>query len=165
MLETGAAAPGFEVPGSDGERIARYRLSDFTDSGAVVLLFYPFDFSPICTEELCNFRDSEWLTFTPNLDVFGISTDSAYAHQKNIRENDLPFPLLSDHDGRVSESYGVLAEELEDHPNVSKRAVFVIDQTDTVRYAWEGADILHDPDIEAVHDAVQSLEVTQSGGH
>lgn len=157
MIETGTAAPGFEIPGSDGESIDRYQLSDYTDSGPVVLLFYPFDFSPVCTEELCNFRDSEWLTFTPNLDVFGISTDSAYAHREVIQENDLPFPLLSDHDGQVSDAYGVLADEVDGHPNVSWRAVFVIDSTDTVRYTWEGEEIVHDPDMEAVYDAVRSL--------
>jgi peroxiredoxin len=123
-----------------------------------VLLFYPFDFSPVCTEELCTFRDSEWLGFNPNLDVFGVSTDSAFAHREVIHENDLPFPLLSDHDGTVSKQYDVLYDELENHKRVSKRAVFVIDDTATIRYAWEAEEWLTDPDIEAINESIQAIE-------
>jgi peroxiredoxin len=157
MLDTGAAAPGFERPGADGHEIGTYRLSEYTQSGPVVLLFYPFDFSPVCTAELCDFRDSQWLTLYPNVDVFGISTDSAYAHQAVINQNDLPFPLISDHDGSVSQSYDVLYEELEEHPRVSMRAVYVIDSDETIRYAWEAETYTDDPDVGVVGDAVRSI--------
>ena len=162
MIEVGEDAPGFALPGADGTDIREYRLEDCTETGGVVLLFYPFDFSPVCTAELCGFRDSEWLTMTSDLDVFGISLDSAYAHQAVIQENDLPFPLLSDHDGSVSARYDVLYDELEDHPYVSKRAVFIIDDTETVRYAWVADEWMTDPDISAVYDAVQALECIEA---
>jgi len=158
MRTVGEQAPGFSVPGSDGEDINQYRLSDATESGGVVLLFYPFDYSPICTKELCEFRDSELLTFTDQLDVFGISQDSAFAHREMIRKNDLPFPLLSDHDGSVSHSYDVCYDEIEGHPQVSKRAVFVIDDSQTIQYGWETDDWTVDPDIGAVYDAVLDLD-------
>jgi peroxiredoxin len=164
MLETGASAPGFELPGSDGSVTEPYDLKTHTESGPVVLLFYPFDFSPVCTEELCSFRDSEWLSVTPSVDVFGISTDSAYAHQEVINKHDLPFPLLSDHDGEVSDAYGVLADELEGHPQVSERAVFVIDSTETIRYAWQGQTYTDDPDIGEVSDAVDAVIGNSTAG-
>jgi len=157
MIVSGSQAPSFSLPGTDGNSIGRYDLSEYTEKGTVVLLFYPFDFSPVCTAELCGFRDSEWLTFTPDLDIFGVSTDSAFSHRAFSQQNDLPFPLLSDRDGRVSEQYGVLYEELEGHPRVSKRAVFVIDDDQTVQYAWEADEYTTDPDIDEVHRAVEEL--------
>lgn len=134
-----------------------YSLADITGSGAVVLLFYPFDFSPVCTAELCSFRDSEWLTIYPEVDVFGISTDSAYAHQEFINQNALPFPLISDHDGSVSAAYDVQYDELEDHSKVCMRAVYVIDADQTIRYAWEGDAYTDDPDVGVVGEAVRAI--------
>jgi peroxiredoxin len=161
MLSTGESAPSFALPGTDGETISEYRLASFTERGALVLLFYPFDYSPVCTQELCNFRDSEWLSFTDDLDVVGVSTDSAFAHRNIIQENGLPFPLLSDHDGTVSERYGVLYDELEGHPRVSKRAVFVVDDRQTLQYVWVADDWLTDPDVGAVHEAVTGLNAVE----
>jgi peroxiredoxin len=157
MLNTGVSAPDFEIIGTDGDEIRQYSLADLTESGAAVLLFYPFDFSPVCTAELCEFRDSEWLTVTPELDVVGISTDSTYSHRVFIERNDLPFPLLSDHDGSVSDAYDVLEDELEEHPQVSSRAVFLVDEELTIRYAWEAEVYTDDPDIDAVNEAAQEL--------
>jgi peroxiredoxin len=157
MLTTGASAPDFDIIGTDGHEIRKYSLADLTESGAAVLLFYPFDFSPVCTAEMCEFRDSEWLTVTPELDVVGISTDSTYSHRQFIDQNDLPFPLLSDHDGSVSEAYGVLEDELEEHPRVSGRGVFLVDEERTIRYAWEAEVYTDDPDIDAVNEAAQQL--------
>lgn len=157
MLDIGDTAPSVTLPGSDGEQIREYQLSDYTSSGAVVLLFYPFDFSPVCTTELCEFRDAEWLTHTSDLDVFGISADSAYTHLEFIQSNDLPFPLLSDHDASVSAEFGAIYDELEGHPRVSKRAVFLIDDADTIRYTWEAETYTDDPDISEVHEAALRL--------
>jgi peroxiredoxin len=121
-------------------------------------LFYPFDFSSVCTTELCEFKDAEWLTFTPELDVIGISTDSAYSHRRFINEYELPFPLLSDHDGSVSEKYDTLANDIENHPVVSQRAVYVIEDTETIRYSWKAEDAWEAPDLTHVYSAVDELE-------
>jgi len=101
MLQVGDGAPGFELPGTDGSDIETYRLSDYARDGAVVLAFYPFDFSPVCTREPCEFRDPEWFTVEPGVDVFGISTDSAYAHRAFVERHDLTFRLPSDANGTV----------------------------------------------------------------
>ncbi|WP_435063292.1 redoxin domain-containing protein, partial [Halobaculum sp. EA56] len=71
MTETGEPVGNFALPGTEGDGIRRYRLSDYTDTGAVVLAFYPFDFSPVCTDVLCRFRDAEFLSLTEDVDVFG----------------------------------------------------------------------------------------------
>lgn len=157
MIQEGAAAPPIVLPGTDGEDIEEYDLDEYTDSGVVVVAFYPFDFSPVCAEELCAFSDSGLLTFTENVDVFGISTDSAYAHREFCSQNDLMFPLLSDTDGAVTEAYDALYEEWENHPEVAKRAVIIIDASDTVRYVWSSDDAYDNPDINDVFEEVKAV--------
>lgn len=157
MIEQGAAAPSVSLPGTEGEEIEDYDLGDYTDSGVVVLVFYPFDFSPVCVDELCDFRDSGLLTLTENVDVFGISTDSAYAHRAFSTELDLVFPLLSDSNGEAIEKYDVRYEELEGHTGVSKRAVVIVDASTTVRYVWVSDDAYDSPDIADVFEEVKTV--------
>lgn len=157
MISIGETAPTFEIPGTDGNQIEPYRLSDYTEDGAVVLVFYPFDFSPVCTEELCTLRDAEWLTVTENVDIFGISRDSCYAHKRFIQENTLPFPLLSDIQGVVISDYGVVYDELEHHREVPKRALITIDDTQTVRYTWTTESAYDAPTPDELHQTVTTL--------
>lgn len=158
MLQPDAPAPTFTLPGTDGDAIEQYSLQDFTASGPAILLFYPFDFSPVCTVELCGIRDAEWLQMADHVDVLGISTDSAYAHKAYINEYDLPFPLLSDNRGRVSEQYDVQYESLADHERVSKRSVFVVDTTQTVRYAWRADDASDAFELDVIREAAQRID-------
>lgn len=157
MISEGDTAPGFSIPGTAGEEIEKYHLSEFTEVGAAVLVFYPFDFSPVCTEELCMFRDAEWLTVAENVDVLAISLDSCYAHKRFIQENNLQFPLLSDTRGHVSEEYGVAYDEWEHHTGVPKRALVTIDDSRTVRYTWVTDDAYENPSLDDLHQTVKAL--------
>ncbi|WP_256301652.1 redoxin domain-containing protein [Haloarchaeobius salinus] len=160
--EPNETVPDFRLPGTEGDEIREYQLSSYTDKGAVVLVFYPFDFSPVCTEVLCNFRDAEFLTFTENVDVFGVSLDSCYAHQRFIEEYDLPFPLLSDTRGRITDQYGLAYDEWEHHEGVPKRALLTIDESRSVRYKWVTEDAYESPGMDALHQTVLSLEEVDS---
>lgn len=149
----------FELPGTGDGGIETFRLSEYTATGPVVLTFYPFDFSPVCTSHLCEFRDAEFLTFTENVDVFGISVDSAYSHRQFRAEYSLSFPLLSDRLAAVADRFGVKYDVLENHPAVCQRALFAIDSTNTVRYRWHAADPYDEPaqgDLEATLDWFKS---------
>lgn len=157
MIEVGDSAPDFTIPGTDGDEIEKYTLSEYTDVGATVLVFFPFDFSPVCTAELCEFRDAQWLMFTEDIDVFGISTDACYAHKRFKAENDLPFPLLSDTLGEVADEYGVAYDEWEHHRGVPKRALVTVDDTQTVRYTWVTESAYESPSLEELHQTVTSL--------
>lgn len=143
--EVGDQVSDFELPGAGENGIEEFSLYDYTETGPVILSFYPFDFSPICTSHLCAFRDAEWLTVNENVDVLGISVDSAYAHQKFREEYDLPFPLLTDRLASVAEQFGVKYDEWKDHPAVCKRAMFAIDDTNTIRYRWYTEDAMNAP--------------------
>lgn len=151
----------FSAPGANGEEIHTYDVAEYTEQGVVILAFYPFDFSPICTTELCEFRDLEWLTFTENVDLFGVSTDSAYAHQAFINEYDLTFPLLSDSTTDICDQFGIQYDLWEDHEQVSKRAVFIIDDTRTIQYRWVTNNALDKPDLDDIKEVVKSVGVFQ----
>lgn len=154
MIRIGEGAPDFTVPGANGRIIQRYSLSESLEDGPVVLLFYPFDFGPICATGHCGFKEAEWLTIEEGVDVWGISPDSAYSHRRFVREYDLKFPLLCDRLGAVADSYGVLLEEFEDHSAVPTRSIVAVDGEQVVRYVWR-ADAQYDtPSIDVLEEAI-----------
>ena len=120
-------APDFVLPDGNGNE---WRLSD-QHGKVVVLLFYPGDETPICTAQLCSVRD-RWEDYVATgAEVVGISSDSVESHRKFAEHHNLPLRLLSDVDGKVSNSYG--ARSL--IPSKVARSVFVIDGKGIVRYA------------------------------
>lgn len=154
MLQTGQRAPAFEIPGAAGGRVDTHSLEEYTEHGwAVVLVFYPFDFHPSCTSQLCLIRDAEDLSMVENTVVLGISTDSAHFHQAFAEEYRIDFPLLSDSDGNVAEAYGVLVDEIEYHRRVPRSALFVVDPDQEVQYAWQSESPDDELDMAAVEKA------------
>lgn len=159
MLTKGDDAPDFQLLGTDGTDIGSYRLSDYVADGPVLLRFYPADFSAVCGDKLCEFRDTDWLTVNPEVTVFGISTDTVPAHMAFIDELDLNFSLLSDHNGTVSDEYGVCVEELAGHRiDGAMHACFVVDHDQRIRYAWS-IDLPDIPDLESLRARWKSTEV------
>jgi peroxiredoxin Q/BCP len=107
MLEQGISAPEFILPDQSGED---HRLSDYRGQW-VILYFYPKDMTSGCTTEACSFRD-EFPTFNKiNAVILGISKDSVKRHGKFAQKYELPFPLLSDENNTVCETYGVWIEK------------------------------------------------------
>jgi peroxiredoxin Q/BCP len=102
-ITAGVSAPDFTLP---DETDTLRRLSDYRGR-QVVLYFYPKDDTPGCTTEACNFRD-DYTAFTDeDVIILGVSPDSPLSHRKFKQKNQLPFPLLSDQDHKVCDSYGV----------------------------------------------------------
>ncbi|GAB3681477.1 hypothetical protein GCM10028857_05760 [Salinarchaeum chitinilyticum] len=161
MLEPGAPAPTFSHPGAHGREIDEFEMPEDPDR-VHVLVFYPMDFSPACTEEMCSLRDVELFGLEADVRLLGISVDSAYSHRAFAEENGLGFPLLSDRRGETAEAYGVLADEIEGHPDVPHRAIFVVDLHRTVQYAWTTDDPHTQPDLDAVTDAIEAIQDDRS---
>lgn len=152
MIQTTNNAPDFTIPGviPGEEPIQQFTLSEAVTDGPVILVFYPFDFSPVCTEQLCTFRDMEWLTFTEDIEVWGISIDSAHSHHEFISKYDLGFPLLTDRLGDVADQYDVLLDEFEHHERVPSRSIVSVDSDRTVRHVWKAENQYTSPKIEEV---------------
>lgn len=160
MTEVGDRAPEIDLPGTRGEEIREHHLREHTDHGPVVLAFYLFDFHPQCTEQVCSMRDLNWLDVRADTRVLAVSTDSVFSHRAFAAEHNLDYALLSDSDGAVSESYGVLYDELGGHKRVSKRAVFLIDEFQTVRYRWMADDPSEPPPWDEVTNALDELSLS-----
>jgi len=138
MTQTGETAPDFTLEGTQGEEIRDVTLSEFADERPAVLVFYIHDYSPVCTDQMCEINDMELLTFNDSAGVLGISTDGPFSHREFIRDNDISYPLLTDVRMDVYEKYGMI--EFENGKRYPKRGVVLIDSDRTVRYRWETKD-------------------------
>lgn len=102
--EEGSQAPGFELLDQHGQT---HRLSDYAGRW-LVLYFYPRDDTPGCTEEACGFRDDIGVLGDLNASIAGVSIDDTASHAAFARKYTLPFPLLSDPDGKTAADYDSL---------------------------------------------------------
>lgn len=107
MLKTGDKAPDFSATDQNGNEIT---LSGFAGR-KLVLYFYPKDNTPGCTAEACDLRDNYHRFLAEGYAVVGVSKDSAASHKKFIEKFSLPFPLIADTDGRVTELYEAWGEK------------------------------------------------------
>jgi len=130
-LKPGQRAPEFRALAIGGKYGAgrEVSLSDFRGS-TVVLYFYPKDDTPGCTVQACSLRDA-WSELGEGANIFGVSVDSAAAHEKFIQKYELPFPLLSDVEKKVVNSYGVWVEKSMYGKKYmgAERTTFIIDPT------------------------------------
>ncbi|SEJ71202.1 Peroxiredoxin [Arthrobacter sp. yr096] len=126
--EVGQLAPDFELLNQYGEPV---RLSDYR-GGNVVVVFYPFAFSGICTGELCEIRDNLSTFADSNATVLGISVDSKFAQRAYAEQEQLGFDLLADFwpHGAVAKEYGVFDAS----SGMALRGTFIIDGFGVVRY-------------------------------
>ncbi len=125
MLETGMKAPGFTLQDKDGRNVS---LSDFAGK-KVILYFYPKDNTPGCTRQAQAFSTAYEKFKRMNIEVIGISKDSAASHTKFAEKYSLPFVLLSDPELNAIKAYGVWQEKkLYGKVNMGVvRTTFVID--------------------------------------
>jgi thioredoxin-dependent peroxiredoxin len=104
MLKAGERAPEFTLPDDTGTDRS---LTELLSGGALVLYFYPADFTPGCTKQACSLRDLHQEIEKAGLRVVGISPQSPESHAKFRAKYNLPFVLLSDQHKAVIKMYGV----------------------------------------------------------
>ncbi|MFC8507474.1 peroxiredoxin [Streptomyces sp. NPDC057411] len=151
-IEIGARAPDFELKDNHGRTV---RLSAFfgdsPDSRNVVLFFYPFAFTGVCTGELRELRDNLDTFVNDDTQLLAVSNDSIHTLRVFGEQEGLEFPLLSDFwpHGAASRAYGVLDED----KGCAVRGTFVIDKAGMVR--WSVVNAL--PDARDLDDCVKAL--------
>ena len=140
-LSVGTSAPAFSVKDTNGNTVS---LSNFSGK-TVVLYFYPKDDTPGCTKEACSFRDNYSTYQGKDVVVLGVSLDDSASHQAFTDKYNLPFPLLADTEGALTQAYDV------DGGGYAKRVTYVIDGDgqiikvyDSVKTDTHAEDILAD---------------------
>jgi peroxiredoxin len=148
-IQVGDKAPDFELKDNHGRTV---RLSDFRGEKNVVLLFYPFAFTGVCTGELCELRDNLPKFEGRDTQLLAVSNDSIHTLRVFAEQEGLEYPLLSDFwpHGNVSRAYGVFDED----KGCAVRGTFIIDREGVVR--WTVVNGL--PDARDLNDYVKALD-------
>jgi mycoredoxin-dependent peroxiredoxin len=149
-LAPGDIAPDFTLPSTVGDKVS---LSDFRGKKNVLLMFYPLDFSPVCSVE--NRQCAEMLPTegADDVQVLGISVDSLWAHKAFAAQNGITYPLLADFHpkGDVAKKYGVYLED----KGIAARTAFVIGKDGKIREVIAS-------DIPVARDIAKLLEKTRA---
>ena len=148
-IEVGTKAPDFTLKSQHGEAVS---LSDFRGRKNVVLLFYPFAFTGVCTGELCALRDELPAFVNDDVQLLAVSNDSPFALRVFSEQEGLEYPLLSDFwpHGEASRAFGVFDEE----KGCAVRGTFIIDTEGVVR--WNVINNI--PDARDLNDYVKALQ-------
>lgn len=148
-IEAVSVAPDFSAPDETGRQRT---LSEFRGR-PVVLYFYPKNGTPGCTREACAFRDAWDRLSATGAQVLGVSVDSVESHAAFKRQYMLPFPLLSDVDGRVLSAYGVPRSP----QGYAARTTFVIDARGMIRRIF--------PEVDPAVHVDEVLPILESLAH
>ena len=149
-LKPGIQAPDFSLPATPDQKVS---LSEFRGR-PVVLVFYPADWSPVCSDQLALYNElkDEFSEFDAQL--LGISVDGVWCHLAFAKERKLHIPLLADFEpkGEVARLYGVYDEKMGE----SDRALFVIDGEGIIRWSYLSP-VGINPGAEGILKALEAL--------
>ena len=146
-INVGDTAPDFELEGTDGP----FRLSDHRGE-RVVLLFYPGDFTPVCTKQFCSYAERADDIGELDATVVGISAQPVDRHDEFKAMHAIPVPLLADVDKKVAKSFGVTQPILG-----TRRAVFIVDENGRIAYRHVHTLGLDFQTVDELREALASL--------
>ena len=144
----GDPAPDFTLPSTEGA----VRLSEWLARGAVLLVFYPGDDTPVCTRQLCNYRDNPEVFADLGVQVIAVNPQSEASHEKFAKKHGLPFPLVSDPGGAVCRRYGAMGLL-----GMAKRALVLVGRDGTVKWRRSDFPLFH-RSAEDLRRALADLE-------
>ncbi len=154
MLQIGQPAPAFRLPDTEKNF---HELENFKGK-PLVILFFPFAFTGVCTTELCSMRDDIAFYNHLNAQIVAISVDSPFALARFKEEQKLNFPLLSDFNKAAIAAYGCRYESFAAETiGVAKRSAFVVDADGILRYAEVLDNAGQLPNFDAVKATLEAL--------
>jgi peroxiredoxin len=157
VLEAGSPAPDFALPDQDGHKVS---LEDLRGK-RTVLVFYPLDFSPVCTDQLNVYNEVLPDLEAQDVQMYGVSVDSAYAHNAFQQHLGIRIPLLADFHpkGAVSKAYGFYDERW----GSSARALVMIGPDLTVEWVHQSPSALEIPGANLIFDAIAQRTGSTAG--
>jgi len=151
-LKVGDIAPDFELMTQDPD--CKVKLSDFQGKKKVVLLFYPMDFSSVCTAEHCSISPTlPQIAAGNDAVIFGVSCDSPFCHAAFRKQNNISYDLLSDVTREMVKSYDMYMG-LQPF-NASKRGTIIVGKDGRIVYARE-QEILEERSVDELVQAIKS---------
>ena len=152
----GSMAPDFNLPYATKDSIARtpLKLTDFVGKSAVVIAFYPADWSTGCTKEVCTMRDNFAALESLNAEILAISGDYVWSHHEWAKYQNLPFRLLSDHAHAVAKLYNSYNEK----SLYNRRTVFVVDKQGKIAYENMKYSVADMQDFEKLKAALAAVK-------
>jgi peroxiredoxin len=138
LVQAGRPAPDFTLRDQHGAPVT---LSAYEGTQAVVVMFYPYAFSRVCTGELALVRESLPTFESEAVQVLGVSCDPVFTLRAFADQERLSFPLLSDFwpHGDTARAYGVFDQDR----GCAQRATFIVDRAGVVR--WTVLNAMADP--------------------
>jgi peroxiredoxin len=151
-IAVGQAAPDFTLQNQEKQEV---KLSDFAGKKNVVIMFYPLDWSPVCTNEhMCMVNDMKSFA-TVDAEVLGVSVDSVWSHKAYAEKMGIKYSLLADFQprGAMAEKYGVyLADK-----GITGRSIVIVNKAGKI--AWiKNYDIPVVPDLKEVAAALSQVK-------
>jgi len=150
MIAAGEPAPDFTLRNQDGEKVS---LSDYRGR-RVMLVFYPLDFSPVCSDQLSVYQEVKPQIAERGVELVGISVDHPYAHRAFREKLGIDTTLLADFEpkGEVARAYGAYIETV-GHAN---RSLVLIDAEGAVEWVHESPTPLEIPGANLIFDALDA---------
>jgi peroxiredoxin (alkyl hydroperoxide reductase subunit C) len=150
MIAPGTPAPEFKLRDQDGQKVTLESLRGQT----TVLVFYPSDFSPVCTDQLNVYQEVLGELEAAGAKLYGVSVDSAWTHKAFQEHLGVTIPLLADFHpkGAVARAFDVYNEDY----GVSKRALVMIGPDLEVKWAYESQSPLEIPGANLIFDALEA---------
>ena len=150
MIEPGTPAPDFSLLDQDGEEVTLESLRGQT----TVLVFYPADFSPVCTDQLNVYQEVLGELESAGAKLVGVSVDSAWTHRAFQQHLGVTIPLLADFHpkGEMSGRFGAYNEKY----GVSRRALVLIGPDLEVKWAYKSPSPLEIPGANLIFDALEA---------
>ncbi len=148
MIEAGEPAPDFTLSNHKGEQVS---LADLRGQ-KTMLVFYPGDFSPTCTDQLSIYQEVLGDIEEAGVQLLGVSVDSSWTHNAFRKKLGLDIPLLADFHpkGKMSAAYGAYLEDW----GTTNRSLVLIDEEGVVRWVHESPTPLEIPGANLIFDAV-----------
>ncbi len=150
ILQKGVVAPDFELNATPDQKL---RLSELRGK-RVILVFYPADWSPVCSDQLAMYNEALRLFHKNNAELVGISVDSKWCHMAYGQDRKLHYPLLADFEpkGEVSRLYRAYNEK----EGESRRALFVLDEEGVIQWSYQSPDGIN-PGADGILDALEAM--------
>ena len=154
MLALETLAPDFELYATPDQKL---KLSELKGK-KVILVFYPADWSPVCSDELTIYNEAQKLFEKYNAQVIGISVDSKWSHTALSENHHFHFPLLADFEpkGAVAKLY----ESYDEENGLCKRSIYLIDEEGIIQWNYLSP-VGVNPGVDGVLDALDELEKTK----